>query len=89
MSDPTRDQTTAYCMICGGPAPCETHTFHGEVPANKTTVQQAAKLLSNSRLWPLDRMADYLDEIGITHPRPSEVLQAFFAVLCGESADGE
>ena len=34
---PTRDQSTAYCMICGGPAPCETHTFHGEVPANKTT----------------------------------------------------
>lgn len=53
-------------------------------PQTTAEVQQAAKLLSDRKLWPLDRMADYLDEAGVTHPRPSEVLHAFFAVLTGE-----
>lgn len=48
---------------------------------------EAAMVLSDRKLWPLDAMADYFAEAGIDQPRPSEVLHAFFVVLLGESAD--
>lgn len=40
--------------------------------------------LSDSTHWPLDRMSELLEEAGITHPRPREVLRAYFtAVMAG------
>lgn len=73
MSDlPKADIIRNLCRAAEGAS------VHGTIgPMVKAVIEQ----LSRRTNWPMDGIAEHLEEAGIDSPRPSEVLQAFFKAI--------